>query len=81
MKVKELIELLQGCNPEDTVMYDAENAMWNEHQGVWCTDPEGYMETDYGVDDVLVGSGTLRGFVYLVEEKLKEVSGDESNRP
>ena len=76
MKVKELIALLQECNPDDIVMYDAENAMWNEHQGVWCTDPEGSMETDYDVDDVLVGSGTLRGFVYLVEEKLKEVSGD-----
>ena len=24
----------------------------------------------YGVDDVLMGSGTLKGFVYLVEELL-----------
>ena len=76
MMVKELIELLQKCNPDDIVMYDAENAMWNEHQGVWCTDPEGSEETVYGVSDVLIGSGTLRGFVYLVDEKLKEVSGD-----
>ena len=71
MKVRELIELLQKCDPEDIVMYDAGNAMWNEHQGVWCTDPEGSTETEYGVDDVLIGSGTLRGFVYLTEEKME----------
>ena len=76
MKVKELIELLQKCNPDDIVMYDAENAMWNAHQGVWCTDPEGSEETVYGVNDVLIGSGVLRGFVYLADEKLKEVSED-----
>ena len=76
MKVKDLIELLQRCNPEDIVMYDAENAMWNEHQGVWCTDPEGSTEVVYGVNDALIGSGTIRGFVYLADEKLKEVTGD-----
>jgi hypothetical protein len=77
VKVKELIELLQKCNPEDIVMYDASNAMWNEHQGVWCSDPEGSMEATYGVDDVLIGSGTLRGFVYLTEDKLEDMTGDE----
>ena len=77
MKVKELIELLQGCNPEDIVMYDAENAMWNEHQGVWCTDPEGSTEVEYGVNDVLIGCGTIRGFVYLVDKKLEEVTGND----
>lgn len=69
MKVRDLIELLQKCNPDDIVTYDAENAMWNEHQGLWCSDPAGSTEAVYGVDDVLIGSGTLRGFVYLTEDK------------
>ena len=59
-------------------MYDAGNAMCNEHQGVWCSDPEGSTETEYGVDDVLIGSGTLRGFVYLTEEKMEGLPDDEA---
>lgn len=46
-------------------MYDPENAIKNESGGA---SPE-FVE-DYGVDDVLIGSGTEKGFVFLTEELL-----------
>lgn len=84
MKVKDLIEELKKCNPEDTVYYDFENAFTNE---VNCsTYPELYpnlkeLKEDLderlviftmGVDDVLIGSGTLKGYVYLTEDLIEE---------
>ena len=65
MTVKELINELEKCNPDDIVMYNPDNAIKNESVG---TSPE-FVE-HYGVDDVLIGSGTAKGFVYLVEELL-----------
>ena len=65
MTVKELINELKNCSPADIVMYDPENAIKNEsggtsHEFVEC----------YCIDDVLIGSGTTKGFVYLTEELL-----------
>lgn len=84
MKVSELIEMLQTCPQDAIVMYDFENAFTNEVNG---------NSSDYGfdyrvkeryysmsVDDVLIGVGTLRGFVYLTEELIpveEETGGDE----
>lgn len=65
MKVKELINELKKCNPDDIVMYDPENAIKNESGG---TSPE-FVE-DYCIDDVLIGGGTTKGFVFLSEELL-----------
>ena len=65
MTVKELINELEKCNPDDIVMYDPENAIKNENVGI---SPE--IVEVYGIDDVLIGSGTIKGFVYLVEELL-----------
>ena len=63
MTVKELINELKKCNPDDLVMYDPENAIINENGG---TSQE--IVEDYGIDDVLIGGGTTKGFVFLVEE-------------
>ena len=65
MTVKELINELEKCNPDDIVMYDPENAIKNENGGT----SQEIVEV-YGIDDVLIGSGTIKGFVYLVEELL-----------
>ena len=66
MTVKDLINELEKCNPDDIVIYDPENAIKNENVENVGISPE-FVE-HYGVDDVLIGSGTLKGFVYLVEE-------------
>jgi len=72
MTVKELINELKKCNPDDIVMYNPENAIKNqnddENDG---TLPEVF--EDYGVDDVLICSGTERGFVLLTEELYETV--------
>lgn len=59
MTVKELITELKKCNPDDIVMYDAGNAVTNGPDiGEW----------HFPVDDVMIGSRTTKGFVYLSEE-------------
>ena len=63
MRVKELIELLQRCPQDCIVMYDAKIGYQQAEE------PE---ELCFGVDDVMVGTGTLRGFVYLTEEEVGE---------
>ena len=69
MKVKELIELLEKVpNKNDIVMFDPIGGFRNE--GI-----EGRDGIRFSIDDVLVGHGTLKGFVYLTEEELKD--GDE----
>lgn len=65
MTVKELINELKKCNPDDLVMYDPSNAIKNENGGV---SPD--IVENYCIDDVLIGSGTTKGFVYLTEELL-----------
>lgn len=61
MRVSELILLLEKCPKDWIVMYDAENALKNGS----LTD-----ENNIGVDDVLMGCGTERGFVFLSEDSL-----------
>ena len=63
MTVKELINELKKCNPDDIVMYDPENAIKNKNGGTLQEIVE-----DYGIDDVHIGGGTTKGFVFLVEE-------------
>ena len=61
MKVKELIELLQRCPQDWIVEYDAKIGYQQAEE------PE---ELCFGVDDVMVGRGTIRGFVFLTEEEV-----------
>lgn len=73
MKVKELIEELKKCNPDDIVMYNFENAFTNDNFERMHDLQERYeCEFDCAIDDVLIGSGTLKGFVFLQEDLLKE---------
>ena len=75
MKVKDLILLLSKCNPEDSVVYDAQDAIANE--GWVLIDSSGENITDsyphFSVDDVQIGKGTLRGNVYLCAEPYPEM--------
>ncbi len=64
MKVFELINELKKCNQNDIVMYDAENSIYNGDFS------EG--ETHTGVEEVLIGYGTSRGFVYLSDERIED---------
>ena len=67
MKVHELIELLLRCPKDATVMYDFENS--------WICDDDAYgfdksqtpSEWHMPVEDVMIGQGTLSGFVFLTE--------------
>lgn len=70
MKVRELITLLQRCDPECTVMYDASVGIRNEALTVHDDMGEEQLEPHFSVDDVQVGHGTIRGFVYLTEENI-----------
>ena len=63
MTVKELINELLKCNPDDIVMYDADKSFTN--QDIQAMND--YIDTHFGVDDVLIGGGTLKGFVFLTE--------------
>ena len=66
MKVYELIELLNRVpDKNDIVMFDPENGFKNE--GI-----DGYGAVRFSVDDVLLGHGTSKGFVYLVENELPD---------
>lgn len=69
MRVKDLIELLKLCPQDDVVLYDMENSLKNESYVTQSDNGENIIETIMGIDDVLIGSGTLKGFVYLAEEK------------
>ena len=64
MKVKELIAELQKCNPEDLVFFDLYNSIQNNEI------PTFEQELHFSVDDVFIGRGTERGFVYLSEEEI-----------
>lgn len=73
MLVSELIAELQKCNPDDIVMYNFENAFTNDDfERVREITSRHDCEWDCSVDEVLVGSGTLKGFVFLQEELLKD---------
>ena len=62
MTVKELINDLQQCNPDDIVLYDMRNMLENKLAN-------GDDELTADVDEVLIGYGITKGFVYLQEEK------------
>lgn len=55
MVVSKLIEILKRCPQDAIVMYQFEKV----------TDSDA---PHFPIDDVLVGSGTLKGFVFLAEE-------------
>lgn len=55
MIVSELMEILQRCPQDAIVMYQFEKISESD-------------EPHFPIDDVLVGSGTLKGFVFLAEE-------------
>ena len=63
MTVKELIWRLLDCNPSDLVMFDLENSLENDNS---------LTEKEFSVDEVLIGGGTLKGFVFLREELYEE---------
>jgi len=66
MTVKELIELLQRVpDKNNIVMFDPSGGFINE--GI-----EGHDDLDFEIDDVLVGTGTNKGFVYLTEDELDD---------
>lgn len=71
MKVKELIEYLNKCDPEAQVLYDAEVGMRNADLTVFDSDGQevDLTEMNFGVQDILQGRGVLRGRVYLSEEE------------
>lgn len=79
MRVKELIELLKMCPQDDVVLYDMENSLKNESYVTQNDNGENIIETIMGIDDVLIGSGTRKGCVYLVEKKY-EIQKEASNR-
>lgn len=66
MTVAELIAILQKCDPDAIVMYDMENSLKNE---AYCVEQGEY---DLPCDELLIGGGTLKGFVFLREELLEE---------
>lgn len=66
MTVNELIELLERVpDKSNIVMFDPLGGFRNE--GI-----KGYDDVDFSVDDVLVGHGTLKGFVFLTEDELPD---------
>ena len=66
MTVSDLIKKLQKCPPDSIVMYNVKQAIENESIA------EDLDEYDCSVDDVLIGGGTIRGFVFLTEERIPE---------
>lgn len=72
MKVKQLIELLNRCPQDAIVMYDIEPCIKNGDLIIVENAIEENTETHFGIDDVLIGSGTLKGFVYLADEVLTD---------
>ena len=72
MTVAELIKLLKRCPQDALVMYDIEHELWNEtikivHDDKYDTP---YLENCFPIDDAMVGSGTLKGFVYLTADRI-----------
>ena len=78
MRVHELIELLKRCPQDAIVMYDFENAFTNdEDERIFGFEREPRpSEFSMSVDDVKIGCGTSRGFVYLTEDLIVERGTD-----
>ena len=68
MTVKELINELKKCNPDDIATYDETNTFKNmAYVTEGALEPE---ELHVPIDEVCIGFGTINGFVYLCEEEL-----------
>lgn len=68
MTVKELINELEKCDTDDIVMYDETNTLKNM---AYVTERTLKQEELHNpIDDVYIGTGTLKGFVYLSEKLL-----------
>ena len=73
MNVKELIKELKKCNPDDIVMYNFENSFINDNfERMHDLQKRNECEFDCSIDDVAIGSGTLKGFVLLRDDLLEE---------
>lgn len=73
MTVRELSEQLKKCPQDAIVMYDFENAWINDDDGAYHFDKSDTpSEWHMPVDHVMIGNGTLRGFVYLTEDYIPE---------
>lgn len=72
MTVSELIKLLKKCPQDAIVMYDIENEKWNQTIKIVFDDRyQGlYPENHFSIDDALICSGTLKGFVYLIADRI-----------
>lgn len=72
MTVKELMAELAKCNPDDIVMYDIEAELDNEALIISNDAGEVCTEYHFGIDDVMIGGGTIRGFVFLTADRLED---------
>lgn len=70
MTVKELIELLKKCPQDYIVMYSIENELLNDDIEIRNKDGSLHSEVDFDVDDALVCSGTMKGFVLLTADNI-----------
>lgn len=73
MLVRDLIAELKKCPQDADVMYDFHNAWINDDDNAYHFDKSDCpSELCMAVDDVLIGAGTQRGFVFLTEELYPE---------
>lgn len=73
MRVYELIELLQKCPDQGAlVMFDIEPSIKNGDLIIVENAIEEETEKHFSIEDVLVGAGTAKGFVYLADEVLTD---------
>ena len=72
MIVRELIRLLRKCPQDAIVMYDIENSIHNGDLNIVQDANEIETEMRLSVEDVFVGHGTLKGFVWLSDERLED---------
>lgn len=73
MRVYELIELLQKCPDQGAlVMFDIEPSIKNGDLIIVENAIEEETEKHFSIEDVLVGTGTAKGFVYLSDEVLTD---------
>lgn len=67
MVVSELISLLEKCPKDWIVMMDVENSLKNEDIIMKYDTGEDVGEFEFGIDNVLIGGGTTKGFVFISE--------------
>ena len=73
MKVCELIELLQKCPDQNAnVMFDIEPSIKNGDVEIIEYAIEEETQKHFSINDVLIGTGTLKGFVFIADEVLTD---------